>query len=943
MKRAFLLGLLLLSSIALAVNSNSAYIHDIENLLNSVPSKDPSRQQLTLKLADAFFNEALNMAGNPSMTAREKDQVAAHRRKAIQLYRESLSGLNGLFPAPSGAAKGKIQFQLARLYSDLGEAASAQQIWRELAGQDSMPDLQRESLLRLAEVLENRSNRADLKQAENDYLKAQSLCSTQDVCSYTHYRLAWVYEREERSKEAVTEIEKALWDSKGQVREEALRDMTAFMGSLGDDGKDSLEKMEKLSDKLKRPSLISELSDAYFAHGNRRAGVYVLDAVNRKKPTLKSYVRLLEEDYGFRDWGKFDAGLDGAMDLLSKGESLKGDVEAEKIMRRLTVQLDGERTTQPKNAEEFKRAVMLYLALFPDKINERKQMIDGWLAAEKEDAPKINQLKIWIAEEEAAKRDKEAVRLRKIRASLAQKAKDYSIVAEEMSALKPFAEGAAQKRETIYQLAYAQYQNKDYATALPKFLELATIPNGSFTPDKWAIQSEHLSLDIMAQKKDYQAVVLQAQKWTKDSRFPMWLATNKEFQSELSDMKKIETSSEFEWATSMGNSPEALAIFNKDCQAGILLPQSCSNAQVVAVKTGSQKTLIEVLQKQGKKDELASELEASAEFTQAAQMLENKMKEKPGTTRDYLKVALLYELGGSNVNRDRILHQLVARLATAKTMGEEEDLILQTLRDTSLIDASTLKLPWKKENKDFLTDYVAGMGKGNAELRTQLAKSCRDLGPTWRHVSLDELKRLDANQSQIHFAGKASKRKFELRVAGLKTLLDRGSCYLQSTSAEQRVIFGTLLSRAESKLADEIKAAPIPEGVDEAGKASLQKALEEMAQPFADKAQEFDKLVAEQLEKVEDVSAREDLKAKIAAGDNSLYTNAANTSPREPLKNAVPQNHETLKTALEGLHRNPNQRSSLSQLKEYYELAGQKRLAAYFQGRLLQLNEEVKQ
>src|SRR6185312_1857740 len=101
----------------------------------------------------------------------------------------------------------------------------------------------------------------------------------------------------------------ALWDSKGQVREEALRDMIGFLGSVADDGKDSMSLVEKLSEKLKRPQLLSQLADSYFAHGNRKGGVYVLSAVNRKQPTLTGYVRLMEEDYGFRDWDKFQADL----------------------------------------------------------------------------------------------------------------------------------------------------------------------------------------------------------------------------------------------------------------------------------------------------------------------------------------------------------------------------------------------------------------------------------------------------------------------------------------------------------------------------------------------------------------------------------------------------------------------------------------------------------
>src|SRR6185312_16109599 len=112
-----------------------------------------------------------------------------------------------------------------------------------------------------------------------------------------------------------------------------------------------------------------------------------------------------------------------------------------------------------------------------------------------------------------------------------------------------------------------------------------------------------------------------------------------------------------------------------NCFAGQFLPQSCANAQVLAVKLGDQKTLMDVLKQLGKKDELAAELEASGEFTEAAQMLEKKLKDKDTTTRDYLKVSLLYELGNGKTNRDRILHMMIAKLAAQKSLGAEEDLI----------------------------------------------------------------------------------------------------------------------------------------------------------------------------------------------------------------------------------------------------------------------------
>lgn len=944
-KGLFLALAFLLGSAAQAGVTNAAYIHDLESLLNSVESRDPSRPQLTLKLADALYNEALALSGNSMPTEKEKQKLAADRHRAIQLYQDSLTGLHGLFSAPSGNVKGKIEFQMARIYADLGEIGQAEKIWKGLAGQEALPDIQRESLLRLAELLENKNGKSDLKLAESYYKKAITLCSSQDVCSYAHYRLGWVYSRQDRLKDAIHEVNLSLFDSKGQVREEALRDLIAFMGGLGDDGRESLTAIEKLAARLNRPSLIGNLSDAYFAHGNRKGGVYVLSAVNRKTPTLKGYVRLMEEDYGFRDWTKFETDLDGALELHGKGASLKGDVESEKILRRLTVQLDGERASRPTSAEQFKKSVMLYLALYPDS-NQREHMIDGWIAAENDEAAKIKQLQVWIGEEEKGGRTKEAIRLRKIRAASAQKAKDFTVVAEEMSALKGAATGAGEKREAAYQVAYAQYQNKEYDAALPKFKELAVMPAGQYTPDKWAVLSQNLALDILAQKKNYPELIAQAKSWTADARFANWEKNAKDNREEIADVKKVQTKAEFEYAASLGNSPEALKTFAENCFAGKFLPQSCANAQVLAVKLGDQKTLLAVLKQLGKKDELAAELEASGEFSESAQMLEKKLKEKNAETRDYLKVALLYELGNGKVNRDRILHEMLAKLAAKKTLGAEEDLILQTLKDADLINLATLKLPWKKENREFLTDYLASHGKGSAEITAQLIKTCHDTGPAWEAAALGELRKLDQKQASIHFAGKNSKAKFNRRVAALKTLQEKVNCYLEGAPAHQRVIFATLLARAEVGLAEEIKASPIPEGVDEEGKVTLQKALAEMAQPFADKGEELQKLAAAQLEKVEDADAREALKAKVAASDDSLFKPVVQTSPRQAVTMSAPKSADVLKSALAELKQNPNQRESLARLKSYYESNGNPRLAAYFQGRLLQLGqgvEEVKQ
>ncbi len=165
-------------------------------------------------------------------------------------------------------------------------------------------------------------------------------------------------------------------------------------------------------------------------------------------------------------------------------------------------------------------------------------MIDGWLAAETDEAAKIPQLKIWIQEENQAKRKQEELRLRKIRAAIAQKTGDTGVVVEEMTALAQAEPAAAKKREALYQIAYAHYTANNFDAALPEFQKLAHLDSGA--PDDLAIQSEHLALDILAKKKAFGEALSQARLWTKDARFAGWIRSLPNHASELEDLKKVE-------------------------------------------------------------------------------------------------------------------------------------------------------------------------------------------------------------------------------------------------------------------------------------------------------------------------------------------------------------------------------------------------------------------
>lgn len=948
----------LLLSVAIAVSFLSAgiparadeiYLKEVESLLNSVSSQDPSRPILTLRLADAYFDEALALSikGQLNLSAADNKKLGRFRQQAVQLYEASLSGLTGLFPVPTGAQKSKIRFQLSRLYSDMGRVSEAVEIWKELSAQVISTDIKREALLRLAENLEGESTSASYEKAESHYKEALKFCSSIDVCSYIHYRLSWTYYRQNKKQEAVNEVKLALWDSKGQIREEALRDLITFSAEIPTDGINELIMVEELDAKLKRATLYGDLADAFFAAGNKKAGVYVLEFVVKKTPSLPNFAKLLEEHYGFRDWSKFNADLTGLFHFLDKPSSkdLEQKSEAEKIIKRLTVQLDGERASNPDRADEFKRTVLLYLTLVPatekNKAQDRAQMMEGWLVAETDHEQKIKQLSKWIPEVSQSGLKADEIKMRQHRAASAKSIKRHDIVIEDMTALIPLVDTKELKTETKYHLAYAYYESGNIEKALPLFQDLAKIDGNSL--GTWALKSEHLALDILAKKKAYAEVIEQAKSWTSSPQFAQWSKDNKNPTAELLDIQKIQTEAIFERATHLGATQESLETFKSFCEKNTFTPKSCENAQVLASKLGDQVTLLAMLKKLGKNEELAAELEASGRFSEAAEVREKQTDKSKAEVKELLRIAVLYELGFLNTERDRVLGVIAAKVKKVATLGPEEDLIFETFKEVGLLDSTMLSWAWNKENKNRLVDYLESQGKGTKETRQLLAQSCEDMGQAWKRMALQELLILEGKQSKIKFYGKNGKAKFEQRLNELKKLVEKGDCALQATSPEMRAVIAQLLGQSQMNLAEEIRHSAIPDGVDEATLTQLKLAMEEMSVPFATKAKTFFDLAADQRSKIKDEKVKvqlADLKIKEASQDTLWNLVGASTEKGRTLNpQSISVGVEMLKTAMGELHQNPNGVASLEKLKGYYEKSGKPRLAAYFQGRLMSLQK----
>lgn len=951
-----------MSSAFAAAPAVSPVLAEVEHLRSSLPLRDPSRPALTLRLADLSFDEAGSLARTPEPSEELTNQIIRLRRRALKLYEEALSGNNGTFPAVVGNQKLKIQFQMARLDSDLGEPNAALPIWKQLVQNEDIPMIRREAALRLAEHAESLNSRAGAKEAEGFYRTAMSLCAGGDSCSYIHYRTGWTLYQQDRLPEAIAEMKLSLTDSRGKLNEEGLRDLLMFYSKQTTDLDAALVSVEAIGQKWNRPNLMVELADGYFAAGNRSAGVKALETADGKNPSLKNEVRLLEEDYGFRDWDKFRSLLTEVTEKAS-APGVAIDPADRKMMdtvlKRLAVQLDGERKTSPQTTGDFQNVTLAWLTLFtpdaatnPAQAKMVSQMRDGWLVSEANPQKKMAQLKSW---ESVETRPTEIVRLREMRASAAQKAGAQDVVVEEMAALSAApatsAADASKQREYRYLRARALYEKKDYGTALPEFQALAQPTAKPLGEEKFSIESQNLALDILGIQKRYADVQTQAAVWTNAKSVSPKVA------SEVKDMAKVGQSSRFEQAVVGGKTDSSLKTFAEYCLADKEAAKSCENARVLALQLKDQATLIQILRKEGKTQELASELEAAGEFAEAAQILEKESRtgKRPassvagvgGPLMGPLKIALLYELGGKTADRDRVLRECMAKATSPSQVGASEPLLYASLKDAGLLTPAALKLGWTPTVKLQLARSLEEQGRGSAETHKMLLGSKEAMGPAWTQLVMQEISTADQAQSKIGFYGRNGKAMFGRRVAGLRKLDQVAEVYLPGSDAATRVRIAARLRDAHVKLVEQIMGSPIPDSVKDEALTQVKASLAELAKPFQDKAQAYQTMAQEQWSKIpetgDEAAERRSLQALVQVTPGSATPEVPiHLTQAAPVAVAAPASEEVRAQSLAQLHANPQDTVALSSLKTWYESHGSARLASYFEGRLQALQKEGK-
>ncbi len=929
----YLLCLTLFITVSLgAADSGSTYlIKEMESLRDSLKLDDPARIDLTLRLADLYFDVSI-MEGNKE----DRSMLKANRMKALDLYRHTLNGTDGVQKA-KGLNRIKVAFQMARLLTRLDEREEAEAYYKEVFENAKTPKKMKEqSSLALAEWYEDD---AKYKKSYKYYSVAIGSCEAKSICNYAHYRKAWLYYKDTQLNDAIKEMKLSLFDQDNNLRENSLTDLMLFMSNEEGNGMDSLSYIKDIAKKYNRPNLVRQLVEAYYVAGNRFAGSHLLADLNKNKPNIYYEVRLLEEFYGFRKWEKVEQYL-GQVEKRTIADIPSKKVEREevlKIMRRFIVQVDSETQVIAELRPFLKRSIDVYLTLYPND-ELRKQMQQGWLKAETDIKVKTDRLGLWIKEDIAFEKKPEDIRnLRQTRLSFAQKLKLQDIMIEDALAIAEILNGTKEADEFTYVAAREMYAKKNYDRALPLFQSLVSGAVKTKNFSKWAILSQNLTLDIFNNKKDFAAIITQVELWKGATAG----STSKEVLKEKSSMSNILVEAEFQQATSLGQTNESLQKFYDFCFAGVFPKKSCANAKILAVKLKDQAKVVSLLEKEGDEKALVVEYELMGQYTKAAALNEKFLlrgknsKDVPAT--DYMKIAMLYELDQNYKKRDQTLKRLIKKIRKEKVIAKEiEGAIFLTLDEAGIIDTKSLTMPWSLARKLRLSHRLQ-IEKPTKQSYKVLMSQKESQGPAWSKIVLGKLEKPYSKVGKIGFYGRYSQYKFKKRTKAIDQFVAKANEYLDGSDLETRVYILHMLTATYNKMSSDIHKTPIPEGLDEATLKMVDEKLKAMAAPFEQVATDYKALLDKQLTALDEESKVRVLE-NITSEEIQSYASFIKIEKEERL-NITSVDYKSVLPIQKTLETNPENLEALKSLKTFYEQNSSKRLASYYNERIKGLSD----
>ena len=177
------------------------------------------------------------------------------------------------------------------------------------------------------------------------------------------------------------------------------------------------------------------------------------------------------------------------------------------------------------------------------------------------------------------------------------------------------------------------------------------------------------------------------------------------------------------------------------------------------------------------------------------------------------------------------------------------------------------------------------------------------------------MKDTNSRQSKIQFTGAKSKKKFEERVALLKTLGTQANCFKAGAPNDLAKVTAGKVAESYLDFAKQIRATPIPDGLDEETLKEVTAQIQTMASPFEKQAQQWQE-VADQIT------------------EPAPAVQAWNFDPPAAGGEKTKQLIYDWQPIIAEIQKEPFARSHFEQLRAHFEAKGRPRLAGYVKGRL---------
>ncbi len=899
-----MLSLLLSLSIAWATPTAENLALETEKVWQSLKPDDPLKSKMQTRLADLYFDAATEIAGQGDMSAASDKKLAAYRNRAQALYQ---SALTNAAQKSSKRDQIRLQFQVARLFADLGNLSKAQALWVSLTEQNLELEIQRESALRLAEIKETSANPADLKQAANYYQTAQNNCVKKAVCSYVGYRWAWVEYRLSRPDQALDRLLKAIDIADSSSQKEMLKDMLVFVSHSSWDAKKSLALVRKW--KSTGGPDENQLLASYFSAGRRPEYRELLSVFLSEQPRTEYLISALEIDDqdGNSELVRQDL---AALEKISRQPTETASREVEQKLYRTLVSWDGQRQQKPQDKELYLRGSEIFLVLFP-KSADRLKVADGRMAVMVTGPEKIEWLSKW---KQIALQNKDAdfekwTRQRLWQLGVQEKRSD--LILEESSFLA--ATGSAKpedRREYLYQEGRAWMAQNELPKAKARFLELSD-PARNPTDDI-QLFSLNLALSLAEKEKNYSQIVETSQGWLTHPKTQERCRTDQKWAKDCAQVEDIQKKAVFQVALQNSNR-QSLQTFLEYCLKNEITPLSCQNAKVLARQFKDESVLIQVLQKEKDEKVLASEYEYAGRFSDAAQLQEKLLANQKADLKSQLKIAMLYEISGDTKNQQRIFRQILTTKKKGFDDGAQESLLYSVFRSSGLGVEEYYALPWNESRKAEL----ASMLPQNKEAKEFLVAKCAPLGPAWEILHLNSVREKESELAKISIVGRNSEKNFKKKDVLLGKLATDVNCLLKGLSLEKQQQVAGHVSDIYGKFALDIKSVPLPQGLDDEMKAQVQEQIAQMAHPYEESAAKW-----------------------LALKGASQAPNQWPEIPALPAAQSNSQQALLPASSIQKLQKDPDSIPLHQEIAKQYEDSGKPYLAAYFKDRALGLQKE---